>query len=192
MKTLLKQFLSKISNWFIFWIGFILSIWLFSIIYAAFTWTTQTPVSSGSPLTSAIWNDMINNMSYLKENVETKLVTNWNGSALTWLTKTQVWLWNVDNTADASKNVLSATKLTTARTINWVSFNWTANITLPSTFTPVYFNTTVNRASNLWYAVEESRNCDLFCRVVKWYSHWLASKIARANNGASNICACFN
>lgn len=37
---------------------------------------------------------------------------------------------NVNNTADASKNVLSATKLTTARTINGVSFDGTANITI--------------------------------------------------------------
>ena len=33
-------------------------------------------------------------------------------------TKTQVGLGNVDNTADKDKNVLSATKLTTARKIN--------------------------------------------------------------------------
>lgn len=35
----------------------------------------------------------------------------------------------VDNTADSAKNVLSATKLTTARTINGVSFDGTADIT---------------------------------------------------------------
>ena len=45
-------------------------------------------------------------------------------------TKTQVGLPNVDNTADAAKNVLSATKLTNARTINGVSFDGTANITI--------------------------------------------------------------
>jgi len=45
-------------------------------------------------------------------------------------TKTQVGLSNVDNTSDASKNVLSATKLTTARTINGISFDGTANITV--------------------------------------------------------------
>lgn len=46
------------------------------------------------------------------------------------LVKADVGLGNVDNTADSAKNVLSATKLTTARTINGVSFDGTANITV--------------------------------------------------------------
>ena len=50
----------------------------------------------------------------------------------TWqtLNKAAVGLSSVDNTADSAKNVLSATKLTTARTINGVSFDGTANITV--------------------------------------------------------------
>jgi len=53
----------------------------------------------------------------------------WRGDK-TWQTldKTAVGLSNVDNTADANKNVLSATKLTTARNINGVAFDGTANI----------------------------------------------------------------
>jgi len=47
------------------------------------------------------------------------------------VTKAQVGLGNVDNTADSVKNVLSATKLTTARTIAGVSFDGTANIAIP-------------------------------------------------------------
>ncbi|HKM45540.1 MAG TPA: hypothetical protein VJY12_08805, partial [Dysgonamonadaceae bacterium] len=47
------------------------------------------------------------------------------------VTKAQVGLSNVDNTADSAKNVLSATKLTTARTIAGVSFDGTANIAIP-------------------------------------------------------------
>lgn len=47
------------------------------------------------------------------------------------LVKGDVGLGSVDNTADAAKNVLSATKLTTARTINGVSFDGTANIVVP-------------------------------------------------------------
>lgn len=47
-------------------------------------------------------------------------------------TKADVGLGSVDNTADASKAVLSATKLATARTINGVSFDGTSNITLPN------------------------------------------------------------
>ena len=45
------------------------------------------------------------------------------------LTKSDVGLANVDNTADSAKNVASATKLTTARTINGVNFDGTANVT---------------------------------------------------------------
>lgn len=44
------------------------------------------------------------------------------------VTKDQVGLGNVDNTEDSVKNVLSATKLTTARTINGVSFDGTGDI----------------------------------------------------------------
>ena len=46
------------------------------------------------------------------------------------LVKGDVGLGSVDNTADSAKNVLSATKLTTAITINGVSFDGTANITV--------------------------------------------------------------
>ena len=46
------------------------------------------------------------------------------------LTKADIGLSSVDNTADSAKNVYSASRLTTARTINGVSFNGTANITI--------------------------------------------------------------
>jgi len=49
------------------------------------------------------------------------------------LTKTDVALANVDNTADAAKAVLSATKLLTARTINGVAFDGTGNVTINAT-----------------------------------------------------------
>lgn len=59
-------------------------------------------------------------------------VLRWNGTK--WinytLSKSDVGLNLVDNTEDSAKNVLSATKLTTARTINGVSFNGMANITI--------------------------------------------------------------
>lgn len=44
------------------------------------------------------------------------------------ITKGNIGLGNVDNTADANKNVLSATKLTTARDIDGVSFDGSKNI----------------------------------------------------------------
>ena len=46
------------------------------------------------------------------------------------LTKSDVGLDNVDNTNDSSKKVLSASKLTTPRTINGVSFDGSADITI--------------------------------------------------------------
>ncbi len=56
------------------------------------------------------------------------------------LTKADVGLTNVDNTSDATKNVLSATKLTTARTIGLngdvsgsVSFDGSTNVTITTT-----------------------------------------------------------
>ena len=59
------------------------------------------------------------------------------------LVKADVGLANVDNTADANKNVLSATKLTTARTITLSgvtatpqSFDVSANISIPITSVP--------------------------------------------------------
>jgi len=49
------------------------------------------------------------------------------------ITKANIGLSDVDNTADSDKQVLSATKLTTARTIAGVSFDGTANIEVPFT-----------------------------------------------------------
>lgn len=46
------------------------------------------------------------------------------------VTKSQIGLSNVDNTSDEEKEVLSATKLKNARTINGVSFDGTDNITI--------------------------------------------------------------
>lgn len=61
------------------------------------------------------------------------------------VTKTQVGLGNVDNTADSAKKVLSATKLTTARTINGVAFDGTKNIAVAdSTKLPLAHNTDAN------------------------------------------------
>lgn len=57
------------------------------------------------------------------------------------LSKSKVGLNNVDNTADSAKNVLSASKLTTARNINGVAFDGTNNITITA-------NPTANQLTN--------------------------------------------
>lgn len=61
--------------------------------------------------------------------------------------KTSLALNNVDNTSDATKNVLSAAQLTTARTIGGVSFNGTANINLPGVNIAGNQNTSGNAAT---------------------------------------------
>jgi hypothetical protein len=79
--------------------------------------------------------------------LDTNKTYRWSGSAYVYITsgavdsvagktgvvtlvKGDVGLGNVDNTADSTKNVSSAATLTTARTINGVSFNGSANITV--------------------------------------------------------------
>lgn len=63
------------------------------------------------------------------------------------LTKSDVGLANADNTADSVKNVASAAKLTTARTLGGVSFDGTANINLPGVNTVGTQSTTGNAAT---------------------------------------------
>ena len=62
------------------------------------------------------------------------------------VTKLQIGLGNAEDTADNTKNVLSATKLTTARTIGGVSFDGTTNISLPGVNTAGNQNTTGSAA----------------------------------------------
>lgn len=66
---------------------------------------------------------------------------------VTGVSKGMVGLGSVDDTADSEKNVLSATKLTTAKTIGGVSFNGTANINLPGVNTAGNQSTTGNAAT---------------------------------------------
>jgi len=65
------------------------------------------------------------------------------------LTKADVGLGSVDNTADSTKNVATAATLTTARTINGVSFNGSANINIEDrvgTAIPAAATTTIGTA----------------------------------------------
>ena len=78
-------------------------------------------------------------------NIQTHIASSANPHVVT---KTDVGLGSVDDTSDISKNVLSATKLTTARTINGISFDGTANIIVAdSTKEPSFAkNTGFNKA----------------------------------------------
>jgi len=82
----------------------------------------------------AAWGEITGTLSAqvdLQAALDAKLAANGNGSSLTGLTKSQVGLGSVDNTADASKSVASAATLTNSRNINGVAFNGSANITIP-------------------------------------------------------------
>lgn len=61
-------------------------------------------------------------------NVPVESVNNKTGAVV--LTKSDIGIGNVDNTADSTKNVLSATKLATPRAINGVNFDGTQPITI--------------------------------------------------------------
>ena len=77
------------------------------------------------------------------------------------LSKSDIGLGNVDNTADANKNVLSATKLTTPATIDGVSFDGSAGIihygecsTAAGTTTKVVACTGFTKVTGAWIAVK--------------------------------------
>jgi hypothetical protein len=96
--------------------------------------------------------------------IETTVYTHPPGTNPHGTTKSDVGLGNADNTADASKNVLSATKLTTARTINGVSFDGSANITIAdSTKEPAITSGTV---SQFWSGTKTWRDLATDVRAI--------------------------
>lgn len=81
------------------------------------------------------------------------------------LTKSDVGLGNVDNTADSAKNVLSATTLTTARTISLtgdvtgnVSFNGSANVSIATTVADDSHNHIISNVDGLQAALDSKAN----------------------------------
>ena len=74
--------------------------------------------------------DSTTNGNILIDNVETNVYIHPTGTNPHGTTKADVGLGSADNTSDSVKNVLSATKLTTARTINGVNFDGSTNITV--------------------------------------------------------------
>jgi len=65
MKQTIKKFFKKLWSGAIIWLWFILSIWIFFIVYAAGR-SVMTPVTSGSWLSANAWNQMIDNLNTLK------------------------------------------------------------------------------------------------------------------------------
>ena len=78
-------------------------------------------------LASAAKDSLVNAFNELFQTVKTHIESKQNPHGVT---KSQVGLGNVNNTADANKNVASAKKLTTARNINGVPFDGTQDITI--------------------------------------------------------------
>lgn len=91
-----------------------------------------------------------------------------NKTGVVTLDKTDVSLSNVDNTADTDKNVLSATKLSTARKINGVNFDGTTDITIAdNTKEPIVIAGTISqyyRGDKTFQTLDKSTiglsNCD--------------------------------
>jgi len=64
VRALLKKFFKKLWSGAVMWLWFILSIWIFIIVYAAWR-TVMTPVWTWSWLTASSWNQMIDNLNDL-------------------------------------------------------------------------------------------------------------------------------
>lgn len=93
----------------------------------------DTTVSSGMTYSSS---KIENDKNIVNNSIGTKVdkTTTVNGRALSsniTITSTDIGLGTVNNTSDSTKNVLSATKLTTPRTINGYPFDGTQNVTIP-------------------------------------------------------------
>lgn len=111
---------------------------------------SSTAASTYQPIGSYATTSALTSGLALKENTISAGSAGqyWDGTK-TWVTlnKSAVGLSNVDNTADANKNVLSATKFTTSRTINGQSFDGTGNITIPGSAVTSIPNASLTNAS---------------------------------------------
>jgi hypothetical protein len=148
---------------------------LFQVLWwwASFWWlvTATTPATSDNS-TNLATTAYVKNQWYVTSSSSPVTSVSgkvWAVTLVTW----DVWLWNVDNTADSVKNVLSATSLTTARTINGTSFNWTANVSINSTSAQITDATSANTANMI---VKRDWNWDFNWRYINSdylnMSHW--------------------
>ena len=106
------------------------------------------------------WTRIMQIATYLDNTVWTRYY-NWTVWS-TWVFWKATW----DNTWDQTNitwNAWTATALQTARTINWVSFDWTANISVPSDITPW---TSWNVLTSNWTAWES--------QAPAWWGGWIS------------------
>lgn len=162
MKKYLKNILSRLWNWVLFWTGIILSIGLYFLVYAGYT--SMTTVWTGSWLTATAWNDMVNNISYLKTTNDTQ-----------W---TQI-------TALQTKDTDLQTQITSINT-SWgcpsgksmIDF-WIMSVCTSSNVSEItatystYFNAKA-RVVN-WVIQTRMRSTSPFCPCDSWRKNWLTA-----------------
>ncbi len=112
------------------------------------------------------------------------LATSGNGGSLTGLTKTQVGLSNVDNYSSTTLEVLSATKLKTARTINGVSFDGTGNITVTDAgYTAA--SSSILRYGTTTDALTQGSVNKFYAQALVWNDIWASSTLATTLNNSA-------
>lgn len=104
MKTLFKKLVSKIGNWMLIWIWIILSIWIFGIIYA-YNWNTLPNVWTGSWLSATSWNNMIENINFLKSNSVTSESFLWTVNNWTTIVTNNAWYVNFSEVQNSNSSV---------------------------------------------------------------------------------------
>lgn len=98
------------------------------------------------------------------------------------LTKSDVGLGNVDNTADNLKDVLTALTLKTARTIAGVSFNGSANIAIPL----------ANLTTDTTHRVVTDTQLTQLSTLFNWYTNMTASDADGLLNTINEVLTAFS
>lgn len=160
-KVLIKKFFKKLWSGVLFWIWVTLGIWVISLVYA--TWTSLPTQTSGSHLTSTIWNDLVNwvndiwkrtdniystggNIGIWVPNPSTKLDVNWQIKIAWW----SPWVGKV-LTSDA--NWLASWQAAVSWKVLQVGYaakgdSWSATTTWNNFYNVPWLSTTITPASS--------------------------------------------
>lgn len=116
------------------------------------TTVAQTDISDAK----IIWSTVVTNFTWgnlvyttTTQTLTNKTLTSPVINTPTWIVKWDVWLWNVDNTSDSTKNSATATltnKTLTAPVISTITNTWT--LTLPTTTDTLVWKTTTDTLTN--------------------------------------------
>lgn len=111
LKTFTKEVWWNIKQWFFIGISFLWTILIIGWVYA-YTWIAPVSVNNGDTLTATAWNNMVNDLNYLKDEVTAistgallnsvypiwsiyTSVSSTNPSTLFWGTWVAFWAWRV-------------------------------------------------------------------------------------------------